>query len=386
MPSDPTLTYPDSDMVFSLSDANFGVDIISIGISSATDLNLSYITASTPGSDLNGDGWPDWLLGVNSIASNGAGVQVLLNDTQGSGIVVYSATYPTGAALGDGPSAIVTADVDSDGTLDIITANGPDGTVSVLLNDGSGHFSPAQLYPAGAGADLLTADDVNGDGYPDIVVLDKQAGSVSVLLNNGDGTFTPGTSAGVGSGMGSMQLVDLNDDGNLDLVTVDAGDGALSVLLNNGDGTFTPMVQYSSSIGASSMYGLVDVNGDGYLDLAILNGQDETVLANNGDGTFAAEAPLNPGEFATDVVFACSMNIAGPALCQTFLMATTDGVESGGTVTMTGMGGPTMKQGHVQISGPVIKKNKSGANGGGALDGLSLFLLGGLFAVRRRKR
>jgi hypothetical protein len=56
---------------------------------------------------------------------------------------------PSGFATGGGPGALALGDLDGDGKLDVVVANRAVGTVSVLLNDGSGGFGLTD-YPTGA--------------------------------------------------------------------------------------------------------------------------------------------------------------------------------------------------------------------------------------------
>jgi hypothetical protein len=91
----------------------------------------------------------------------------------------------------------------------------------------------------------------------------------------------------VGSGPQFVATGDFNGDGKLDLVVVNEGSNNVSVLLGNGDGTFQIPLEFA--VGASPFSVAVgDFNGDGKLDLAVVNfgNSNLTVLLGNGDGTF----------------------------------------------------------------------------------------------------
>ncbi|WP_088888904.1 NPCBM/NEW2 domain-containing protein [Leptolyngbya ohadii] len=83
---------------------------------------------------------------------------------------------------------------------------------------------------------------------------------------------------------------DLNGDGRLDLAVVNAGSDTVSVLLGRGDGTFDSPMSYGVGVEPKSVFAY-DFNGDGRLDLVTANQitNDVTVLINAGNGTF------NPG-------------------------------------------------------------------------------------------
>src|SRR5262249_26467258 len=57
----------------------------------------------------------------------------------------YAGSFP----VGNLPQAVVTADFNNDGRLDLATANYYDGDVSVLLADGVGGFGAANHFVAG---------------------------------------------------------------------------------------------------------------------------------------------------------------------------------------------------------------------------------------------
>ena len=99
-------------------------------------------------------------------------------------------------------------------------------------------FSPAVAYPVGANPQAMLAADFNGDGKLDLAVVNTTSGSVSVLLGKGDGTFQPALTSATGYGPVSIAVGDFDGDGKLDLATANQGDRDASVLLGNGDGTF----------------------------------------------------------------------------------------------------------------------------------------------------
>jgi len=99
----------------------------------------------------------------------------------------------------------------------------------------------------------------------------------------------------------AIALGDFNRDGKLDMVVaseclgVSCSNGAINVFLGKGDGSFAPPVQYLGLYQTIAM-GVADFNGDGNLDIIVLNRCEQTpcnfsfgwvqVFLGNGDGTF----------------------------------------------------------------------------------------------------
>jgi hypothetical protein len=96
---------------------------------------------------------------------------------------------PVAYNVGTGPSAVVVADLNGDGLLDVATANTGGNSVSVLLANPGGTLASAVDYAAGAAPVALAAADLRGDGEVDLIVADSGANSVVWLLNHSDGTF-----------------------------------------------------------------------------------------------------------------------------------------------------------------------------------------------------
>src|SRR5262249_43934703 len=131
------------------------------------------------------------------------------------------------SATGAGPSRVLAADLDGDGTTDLVTFhsafvppyNDPnfyDGTatLSILIGNGDSTFQPAQTVPLGGSVVSVAVGDLNADGKLDLVArvgtpysilrgYDGETGEpfydyyddvyVDVLIGNGDGTFGPVT-------------------------------------------------------------------------------------------------------------------------------------------------------------------------------------------------
>jgi hypothetical protein len=199
---------------------------------------------------------------------------------------------PVNYPVGTNPQAVVTADVNGDGKLDLITANQGTydsatgtyvgGGVSVLLGNGRGGFGAARNYAAASAVSLAVAD-CNGDGK-----LDMVTGSGSVLLGNGDGTFRTGPSY-TGGLYSYVTAADLNGDGKLDLLTASYSvlNKNISVLLGNGDGTFRAGPTYATPTYLRAVT-LGDFNGDGKPDIIAATNLAVSLLPGNGDGTFGA--------------------------------------------------------------------------------------------------
>ena len=212
-------------------------------------------------------------------------------------------TYQSGGA---NPLSVVVADLNGDGKPDLVVANqctgpnycGSPGLVSVLLGVGDGTFQPAVNYGSGGSVlNSVVVADVNGDGKPDIIAVNECStadfngcleASIGVLLGNGDGTFNAVvtyTSGGYRSK--EVAVADLNGDGKVDLVVVNLcatgcddifpAEGTVAVLLGEGDGTFQKPVTYPSGGFYSFSIAVADLNGDGRADVVVSNFCDSNV-------------------------------------------------------------------------------------------------------------
>jgi hypothetical protein len=185
------------------------------------------------------------------------------------------------------PNGLVAADFDGDGKPDLAVSNWQDG-VWVLKNSGGRAFGTPSAYPASLPS-ALAAGDLNSDGRADLVVSEYSSGNVLVLLNSGTGTFGPALKFMAGAYPRELALGDFDGKQGLDVAVVLQDSSAVSVLLNLGAGTLGPAVPYTVGSGPLSVVA-ADLDGEGSLDLAVTNAHGGTlsVLRNDGTGAFVA--------------------------------------------------------------------------------------------------
>jgi hypothetical protein len=241
--------------------------------------------------DFNGDGKLDMAV-ANEVSNT---LTILLGNGDGT-FTPAPSQLETGAI----PNSIAVGDFNRDGKLDLAVVNAGQSTVTILLGNGDGTFTPANSSPSTGNAPYsVVAGDFNGDGILDLAVANAGSNTVTILLGFGDGTFTPAAASPVtGTEPVAITAGDFNGDGNLDLAVANGDSDTVTILLGNGDGTFTPAAA-SPATGVLPFAILTgDFNGDGKLDLAVANDSNNlTILLGNGDGTFTAAASPATGSW-----------------------------------------------------------------------------------------
>jgi len=205
-------------------------------------------------------------------------------------------------------------DLDLDGAIDLVVANRGSGTVSILLNDGSGSFVPTTTVQVGSQPLAVAIAAMDNDGLPDIITSNSGSNDVSVLINTGGGSFGDEVSYAVGASPYGIVTTDLDGNGATDVAVVNHDSQSFSVLLNAGDGTLVLSGSYTSG-GAytrPSWIAAADLDGDHDPDLVVVknyhnlyfrNGYID-VFFNDGSGAFSATQTLDVGRSATTPILA----------------------------------------------------------------------------------
>jgi len=192
--------------------------------------NYSLPTIDVPNAiaiaDVDGDGTPDLLVATTADQGNPHNpgfANVILGNLGSPGMFHTGVRYPT---TGNDPSSIAVADLTGSGSQDLVIANFGAGSVSVFLHGATpGAYQSAVDVPTGGRPNQLAIGDLNGDGKPDLVIADASAtGNAIVLFQDpaNPGHFLAPTKLATGHSTAAVAIGDLNGDGAPDIVAAAA--------------------------------------------------------------------------------------------------------------------------------------------------------------------
>ncbi|MGB7343161.1 MAG: FG-GAP-like repeat-containing protein, partial [Pirellulaceae bacterium] len=238
--------------------------------------------------------------------------------TRSSGLLFHgSLDSMSPEASGSGPVDVAISDFNNDGVADFVTASFKSSSLQLHL---SGASQPIQVAAGPLEAGLIravTTGDVNADGNQDIVVVaagydSDEGGQIGVLLGDGSGGFSSPSftnnvrdfvevriadlgdggnneilaltktgqllvfgpslnvigSTSVVEGASAFDVGDFNRDSKLDVAVANLGDQLIQLMTGNGEGRFTEITRVES-IAAPSDLVVVDLNGDGFAEIAV---------------------------------------------------------------------------------------------------------------------
>src|SRR5262249_48623050 len=238
-------------------------------------------------------------------------------------LAVSSADAGTVALLRAGPAAasppawnvtvqpvargLAAGDLDRDGRLDIAVASAKSSFVSLLFAQAGGGVRVTTQEAGMAPFDVAIAD-LDGDGLLDVAVANETnggpnlQGDVTILSGDGAGGFPRRRTLPAGTFPGHLAVADLDGDGRLDLAVVNWGSSDVSVFRTRPTGELAPAG--TVALGGGPAYGLTaaDLDGDGAPDLAAVEAMGVVrVLRNDGSGALSDGATLPVGGGARDV-------------------------------------------------------------------------------------
>lgn len=209
-------------------------------------------------------------------------------------------------------SDLALADMDGNGTLDLVTAETNDGEAAFYFGSGTGTFGGYSGDAFSPGADDVAVGDFNDDGDADSVyALASDVTIIGVMLGDGAGTFAlPFDNYSTGAQGGSTIATGfINDDSRTDVVVLgnnaSGNQPVFAAFIANANGTFTNPVLSNTINAQQNDILLADFNANGVTDAAYSYGMGGNarirVCRGNGTGAFANCETLDPGGTAPTI-------------------------------------------------------------------------------------
>ncbi len=248
--------------------------------------------------DLNGDSRLD-LVVANSGSDNVAVLDGLPN-----GSFATPRFFPSGS-YESVPNGLALVQVDADPNMDLLVSNERSGDVSVLLGDGHGNFGAPRAFVADVEPQAMVAADFNGDGLVDVVTVNQGSTTpdLAMLLGRGGGALAgvenliPPTKANATA----VAAGDIDDDGVADLVVGYTG-GAVEVYRSD-PARGSVAVNSLQLAGDAVALAFADVNGDGLVDIIALEDAKLSLFLSRGNYQFvsAGSQSVGPGAVAMTI-------------------------------------------------------------------------------------
>lgn len=316
------------------------------------DIPYNYFAVKIHCSDTDEDGDSDILVSLgNNLSMPG---HFLLYENNGN--LTFS-NPDTVFVSGNAPEDIVTADLDGDGSLDII--GGYPGIVRRLLNLGQNTFSGSRIlntyasfspevvkvvdmdndgdmdiaqngfnlvwYPNEGGGtfgtlryikehqstDAMAIGDINNDGYPD--VLNGSYEKLSWFGSLGNGTHGSEQFIDSLGPIVGIQIGDLDGDGDNDVVCTIDGSGKFKWFENQNMGSSWQVHILGNTVYSPTMV-IADLDNNGSNDILVTNSGSGTPLnwfKNNGNGSFTAAAMLDNSIQSIETISVSDLNNDG---------------------------------------------------------------------------
>jgi hypothetical protein len=182
---------------------------------------------------------------------------------------------------------LTTADFNKDGLLDFAVSGEYPSTISIFYNDGNGGFTKNDVYTLNSYIKDLSSGDYDNDGDIDLLFTYDQEdvhhvytnGTVNLLLNDGSNNFVNyglvtrllPTEGGIKRINPTVSSADFDNDGDIDFLVGD-NSGLVEFYKNNGSGIFISTGIYD--FGGFYSWGLssADFDNDGDIDFIVTQG------------------------------------------------------------------------------------------------------------------
>lgn len=184
------------------------------------------------------------------------------------------------------------ADVDGNGTNDVVSGSQDSGRVMLYLNNGSGTFTARTVDAAAPGSRSVFVTDLNGDGSKDLVEASNDDDTVAWYQNDGSENFTKHMITSAADGADGVWVADLDADGDPDVLSSSFADDHINWYENLGSAGSFAAHTISSAADQAQDVSVGDFNKDGKLDVVSASYRDNKIAWYRNDT--AVSPPVSP--------------------------------------------------------------------------------------------
>ena len=263
-------------------------------VNAGRPISLHYPPNEIVIGDMNNDGYADLVVGSHDSYS----IIILHGDGKGNFSIASSDSVTMRKGSHPHTHGLGVADLNGDGSLDIVTANSSDNDISVMLNNGRNGFlaAPGSPFAVAPAPYPLTIGDVNNDKHLDILSTSSQSSirALTILIGNGRGNFMRKDVALRTANPWFVAIADINKDKFPDIVTTHSERSELTVLTGSNTGDFIEVDGSPFDLGNSAWHvATTDANHDGNPDILAAANNGVRLMLGDGKGKFT-HAPASP--------------------------------------------------------------------------------------------
>ncbi len=258
--------------------------------------------------DVNGDGFKDVGYGMHhNYSSTDFGDQLLevaLGDGTGQNWTPWDDGLGENGELW-GMFGTDFGDVDNDGDLDLVSNNfGETAGVRVYLNNGDGTWTQSFVFPDGNSCLCVQFSDFDNDGFLDFIVAHENG---SLFFGDGTGNFVSKE-----TGLPALpefmprrgiSAADVDNDGDAEIAILSPNFG---VRVYDWNTEFEEWINLSTGLpdlGNFSFTDLIDLNGNGNVDLIGIENENISVWLGDGNFNWQFNTQFSLGEPVTPRAF-----------------------------------------------------------------------------------
>ena len=238
-------------------------------------------------------GTPQWVTGttggVGKIVSNTQTITVSIapESSQEKNYLRVAKRHITPLTVNTGGTitSTVAIDLDMDGDMDMVYADGDDGVVSWEENDGAQNYTQHTLLLYSQLVAQISVDDLDLDGDLDILIGGHHSDSTQLrwLINDGNEIFTVSLISST-TEHAFWEVADMDSDGDNDIITVQRPNGITNWYENDGSQNFTEHL-IDNTAAEPLMVRAVDMDDDGDMDAVVVSKSDNKVIWYENDGS-----------------------------------------------------------------------------------------------------